>query len=170
LLQAGRCQSAAELDRIKSIGRGLAGGGGHSTWGLNPVGLDSILRTMTNEHAVRVSGLLGATGVALGAFGAHALKAALVRNQMAEVWETAVFYHFVHALLLLALAFRRPLLKGPWLTLLLGVALFSGSLYGLAFTGIRWLGAITPMGGVCLMAGWLWLAYSAARTKADPPV
>jgi uncharacterized membrane protein YgdD (TMEM256/DUF423 family) len=130
---------------------------------LNQLGLDPILPAMTNTLALRISGLLGALGVALGAFGAHAFKDMLVRNQTVEVWEKALFFHFVHGLLLFGLALRRPLLKGPWYSILLGIVLFSGSLYLLAYTRAGWLGAITPLGGISLMVGWVWLAGSASR-------
>lgn len=98
--------------------------------------------------------------VALGAFGAHGLKDVLTRHGTAAIWETAVFYHFVHSIVLLILGSRMPLLRGAWVCFLVGIFIFSGSLYLLAFTGVRWLGAITPVGGVSLILGWLWLAIA----------
>jgi uncharacterized membrane protein YgdD (TMEM256/DUF423 family) len=81
----------------------------------------------------------------------------LERNGMVEVWNKAVLYHFVHAIAILVLALY-PLANRTvsWL-LGAGILLFSGSLYLLALTNIRWLGAITPLGGLCFLAGWLWL-------------
>jgi uncharacterized membrane protein YgdD (TMEM256/DUF423 family) len=98
--------------------------------------------------------LLMAAAVALGAFGAHGLRARLDPYSMG-VYEKAVFYHFIHALGIL-LAARVPL--ACWL-FLAGIALFSGSLYLLAVTGNRSLGAITPIGGVCFIAAWIVLAF-----------
>jgi uncharacterized membrane protein YgdD (TMEM256/DUF423 family) len=122
---------------------------------------------MTNSMATRLAAAAGALAVALGAFGAHGLKELLVQNGMAAVWEKAVFYHFIHAVMLFLLAQRSPLKSGPWWCFLAGTVFFSGSLYLLAVTNLRWLGAITPLGGVSLLAGWIWLAASAGR--AGPP-
>ena len=106
---------------------------------------------------------MGFLAVALGAFGAHALKGILDQNQTAETWKTAAFYHFIHAAMLFVLASRKPLPRGPWLCFLLGIFIFSGSLYLLAVTNLKWLGAITPLGGVGFLAGWAWLALSARK-------
>jgi uncharacterized membrane protein YgdD (TMEM256/DUF423 family) len=99
--------------------------------------------------------------VALGAFGAHGLKTRLAPEMLA-IFETGVRYQAYHALGLLALA----ALKGPdragW-CFLVGIVLFSGSLYALALTGVRWLGAITPIGGVLFLVGW---ALFALKLKA----
>jgi uncharacterized membrane protein YgdD (TMEM256/DUF423 family) len=109
-----------------------------------------------------VSGLVA---VAAGAFGAHALRDRLSPEYLA-VFETAARYQMYHALGLLAAAWavtRWPgarVLWAGWL-FVIGTVLFSGSLYALALTGTRWLGAITPLGGVALLAGWLCLALSA---------
>jgi uncharacterized membrane protein YgdD (TMEM256/DUF423 family) len=110
--------------------------------------------------ALRVAAGLGLLAVSLGAFGAHGLKDLLARNDTAAIWEKAVFYHFIHAVMLFLLAGRAPLRAGPWLSFLAGILIFSGSLYLLAVTNARWLGAITPLGGVSFLAGWLWLAVS----------
>lgn len=98
-------------------------------------------------------------GVAAGAFGAHALKG-VVSPELLVVYETGVRYQLVHAVALLAVGLAaaiRP--EGRWALptclFVAGTALFSGSLYVLALTGIRWLGAVTPLGGVCFLAGWL---------------
>ena len=112
------------------------------------------------------AGALGlALAVALGAFGAHGLKDRLDAYAMG-IWEKAVFYHFVHALGLLivtALARAGALTPGGSarvsILLAAGIVLFSGSLYALALTGVRGLGAVTPFGGVAFIAAWLLLAW-----------
>src|SRR5205085_8017431 len=101
-----------------------------------------------------VGSVLLAVAVASGAFGAHGLRARLDAYSMG-VYEKAVFYHFVHALGIL-LAVRVP--AACWL-LFAGILIFSGSLYLLAVTGSRALGAITPIGGLCFIAGWIMLAW-----------
>jgi uncharacterized membrane protein YgdD (TMEM256/DUF423 family) len=112
---------------------------------------------------------LGGLGVALGAFGAHGLKSR-VSVEMLAVWETASRYQIVHALALLATASACERWPGTfsnsagWL-FLAGIAVFSGSLYALALTGVRAFGAITPIGGLCLIAGWACLALSAMRGR-----
>jgi uncharacterized membrane protein YgdD (TMEM256/DUF423 family) len=115
---------------------------------------------MSNRLALRIAATSGLLAVVLGAFGAHGLKDVLVRNQTTTVWEKAVFYHFVHALMLCWLAGRTPVPSGPWLSFLTGILIFSGSLYLLAVSHARWLGAITPIGGIAFIVGWLWLAIS----------
>jgi len=118
-----------------------------------------------------VGALLLACAVGLGAFGAHGLKERLDAYSMG-VYEKAVLYHFLHALgiLLVALLGRVGLIgtvgeaRAAWL-LLVGILLFSGSLYVLAVSGIRALGAITPLGGLAFIAGWLVLAYEAVRSQ-----
>ena len=106
--------------------------------------------------------------MALGAFGAHALKARLAPEQLA-VYEVGVRYHMYHALALLAVAWACTRWPGSntvtasgWL-FVAGTVLFSGSLYLLALTGTRWLGAITPIGGVLWLVGWGCLAFGAWR-------
>ncbi|MEH6589419.1 MAG: DUF423 domain-containing protein [Halioglobus sp.] len=104
-------------------------------------------------------------GVMLGAFGAHALKSRLGENAMG-IFETAVQYQFYHSLALLAvgiLALSQPqtiLLKSSGYLFLLGIIIFSGSLYLLSFTGVKWLGAITPLGGLAFIGGWACLAFA----------
>ncbi|WP_404424730.1 DUF423 domain-containing protein [Nibricoccus sp. IMCC34717] len=115
---------------------------------------------------VRNSAFLGLTGVALGAFGAHALRDRLAALGTAATWETATRYHLVHAVALLALAAlveRIPAGTAIGRLWTLGTLLFSGSLYALALGGPRWLGPVTPLGGICLLAGWALLAYYALR-------
>ena len=106
--------------------------------------------------------LLGACAVGLGAFGAHALQAKLDPAAL-HIWHTAVQYQFWHALALLAVAGFAPVRPPPaWpsaaVAFVAGIVLFCGSLYALALGAPRWIGAITPLGGLCLIAGWLLLA------------
>ena len=107
------------------------------------------------KKARTAAAILGATGVALGAFGAHALKAMLEANDRIDTWETAVFYHLVHSLALLILSTQPSMRRSTFYCFVGGVAVFSGSLYLLCMSGLNWLGAITPIGGICLIAGWL---------------
>jgi uncharacterized membrane protein YgdD (TMEM256/DUF423 family) len=107
--------------------------------------------------------LLGAAGVACGAFGAHALKAALDPVRLGW-WQTAVQYQLWHALALVALAaLPVPRPGRPALAFAAGTIIFSGTLYVMALSGIRWLGAVTPIGGLFLIAGWLLLAWEGRR-------
>lgn len=114
---------------------------------------------MNNFSALRIAAIMGFLAVALGAFGAHGLKTLLTENATQAIWEKAVFYHFIHAVMLFVLANRRTTQRIPWLCFLAGILIFSGSLYLLAVTNAKWLGAITPIGGVLLLAGWGWLAF-----------
>ena len=123
---------------------------------------------MSTRLALTLAAVLLFVAVAAGAFGAHALKAKIPPDMMA-VYQTAVQYHFWHGLGLLAvgvLIAQRPdsgvLGVAAWL-LVAGVLLFSGSLYALALTGVRGFGAVTPIGGVALLAAWAALAWAAFR-------
>ncbi|MEO7724083.1 MAG: DUF423 domain-containing protein [Chthoniobacterales bacterium] len=107
----------------------------------------------------RTAAALGFLAVALGAFGAHALKGPLTANQTTEVWKTAVLYHFVHALVLIVLATLPAANRITAGLFIGGIVIFSGSLYLLALTNMKWLGAITPLGGLCFLAGWFCLAF-----------
>jgi uncharacterized membrane protein YgdD (TMEM256/DUF423 family) len=120
---------------------------------------------MTNTLTTRIAAILGFLAVALGAFGAHGLKETLAEYQTTDIWEKAVLYHFIHAVMLYVLAQRRPVLTGPWLSFLVGILIFSGTLYVLAVTNVRWLGAITPIGGLSLLVGWAWLAVVAGKAE-----
>jgi uncharacterized membrane protein YgdD (TMEM256/DUF423 family) len=114
-----------------------------------------------------IGALMGALGVAFGAFGAHGLKAR-VTPDLLQIWETAAHYHLIHALALIAASWAMQRFPGSlsvaagW-CFLFGILIFSGSLYTLAFTGIRWLGAITPIGGVLFIVGWVLLALAAFK-------
>jgi len=104
-----------------------------------------------------LAAFLGFTGVAFGAFGAHALKATLAAHETTAVWQTAVLYHLVHAVASLWASERRPMVGRIWAA---GVLFFSGSLYALALTNVKILGAITPIGGVLFLVGWAMLVPS----------
>ena len=113
--------------------------------------------------------VLGAAGVALGAFGAHALADTLAERGYTAVWETAVLYHLAHAVAALTAAAGTGGLvsaraaRAAAVLWLLGILLFSGSLYAIALGGPRWLGPVTPLGGVAFIAGWFTLAAGAVR-------
>ncbi len=115
---------------------------------------------------------LGALGVAAGAFGAHGLEDSLTPARLGN-WETAAEYQMVHAVALILtvlVAERAPsrVARVAGFAFLFGVVIFSGSLYTLALTDVRWLGAITPFGGVAFIVGWVALAL-ALRPTARPP-
>jgi uncharacterized membrane protein YgdD (TMEM256/DUF423 family) len=122
---------------------------------------------VNSARTLAVAGLLLALATACGAFGAHALRGSLAPERLA-LWETAVRYQFFQALGLLGigLAMRTldaSVLRVAAVLIILGVALFSGSLYGLALGAPRLLGALTPAGGLCWICGWLLFAYGAWR-------
>jgi uncharacterized membrane protein YgdD (TMEM256/DUF423 family) len=100
--------------------------------------------------------IIGAFGVILGAFGAHALKVNLEVTGNLDVWKTAVFYHLIHAVVLLVVTFSlKNFNKLSWFCFVTGIILFSGSLYLLALYQLAFLGPVTPLGGVLLIGGWL---------------
>ena len=126
---------------------------------------------MTLKIAFISAALAGAIGVVLGAFGAHALRGS-IEPRLMETFQTAVQYQLIHALALLLVS-----LTMGWLgqslsfeisayAFIAGIILFSGSLYGLVFTEMRWLGPVTPLGGLCLIAGWLALLVGGFRQIA----
>ena len=124
---------------------------------------------MNTAQTYRLIGaLLALSAVTLGAFGAHALKETLIAHDSIGTWETAVRYQMWHALGLILLSLiceRHALPSATGICFTIGTLLFSGSLYGLALDGPRWIGAITPLGGLCLVAGWTLLAYSCIKNK-----
>jgi uncharacterized membrane protein YgdD (TMEM256/DUF423 family) len=120
---------------------------------------------------VTVGGLLGALGIAAGAFGAHGLRGSVSPRDL-EIWTTAAHYHQLHAVVLVVLGFtagpRTALLRTAALLFVTGVAVFSGTLYAMVLGGPRMLGAITPLGGAALIAGWLCLsAYGLSRARTE---
>src|SRR5271170_4436754 len=118
---------------------------------------------MNQQFATRIAAAAGLLAVALGAFGAHGLKELLTQNGTAAIWQTAVFYHFIHAVMLFVLAERKPFPAVAWWSFLIGILFFSGSLYLLAVTNVLWLGAVTPVGGVSFIVGWTCLLIKSAR-------
>lgn len=104
----------------------------------------------------RIAASSGLLAVGLGAFGAHGLEPVLAANATEAIWQTAAFYHLVHSVAALWASERRPAVAWTWLA---GIAVFSGSLYLLAVTNARWLGAITPIGGTLLLIGWALLVF-----------
>ena len=133
------------------------------------MGQRDMLRPMERTFAA-LGALSAAIAVAAGAFGAHALKGHLSPEDL-SVFETGARYQMYHALALLAVAWAATRWPGSavhaagWL-FVIGTLLFSGSLYALALSGVRWLGAITPLGGLAFLAGWVCLALGAWRGKA----
>ena len=120
---------------------------------------------MNGKTILTIAGISGAIAVGLGAFGAHGLEALLIQNGRLDTFQTAVNYHFYHTLALVGigiLAAIKPNWKGiafsAW-CMVLGILIFSGSLYLLSLSGITWLGAITPLGGLAFILGWCSLVY-----------
>jgi uncharacterized membrane protein YgdD (TMEM256/DUF423 family) len=106
------------------------------------------------QSAKKTAAIVGFCAVALGAFGAHILRSRLDSLGTTQTWQTGVLYHLVHAVVLLVLSGWRPVPAWSFRLLLGGMIIFSGSLYILALTGLRWFGAITPLGGLGMLAGW----------------
>lgn len=121
------------------------------------------------RHWIVIGAILGGLGVALGAFGSHALRATLTANGRLETYQTAVQYHMIHALALVVVGLlsahlsASPTLGWAGGLFTLGILIFSGSLYILSIFNIRFMGAITPIGGVAMILGWALLAWSAYR-------
>jgi uncharacterized membrane protein YgdD (TMEM256/DUF423 family) len=115
---------------------------------------------MNRITLIRIAAGFCFLAVALGAFGAHALKTTLQASGMMDAWNKAVLYHLVHAVALLALALNGAGNRASYYLLAAGILLFSGSLYTMALSNLRWLGAITPIGGLCFLAGWAWLVIA----------
>jgi uncharacterized membrane protein YgdD (TMEM256/DUF423 family) len=107
---------------------------------------------------VRIGAVAGFLGVLLGAFGAHGLEERLLAAGRADTWDTAVFYHLLHAgMVVLAGAVWPDRAGGPGGAWTAGIVLFSGSLYAFSLSGFTWLVAVTPFGGLAFLAGWAWL-------------
>jgi len=122
---------------------------------------------MSDRPLVIAASLCLLIGVGAGAFGAHGLKRMLSIDMM-QIWQTAVLYQLVHGLGMLAIAalmarFNSPLLGWAGALMLLGIVLFSGSLYVLALSGTKWLGAVTPLGGTAFIIAWALVALAAWR-------
>lgn len=130
------------------------------------------------RNFVRLGAINGFLAVALGAFGAHGLKGKITPDLL-EIYHTGAEYHLTHALALIAAAFLAErfgalegensrsarLVRVSGILFAVGIVIFSGSLYALALSGVRWLGAITPLGGVCFLTGWALLALAASLPR-----
>lgn len=123
---------------------------------------------MQDRHFIAIGALNMCLAITAGAFGAHALKQ-ILSPEMVTVWQTAANYHMAHALGLILIGillprFQTKLVKNSGIAMMLGIFIFSGSLYLLAITGIKILGAITPLGGVAFLTAWSLLAIAAMKT------
>lgn len=126
---------------------------------------------MTAKTVIFIASILGALSVAIGAFGAHGLEATLTANGRLDTFETAVkyqFYHSIATLLLgiLMLNMNSNYFNWAFYSFLIGIFIFSGSLYTLSLTNIKWLGAITPIGGVGFILGWVFLGLGILKNNA----
>lgn len=132
-------------------------------------GSGCLKEVMTSNSAVRIAGIIGFLGVLLGAFGAHRLeKMGFPADQILERlkwWETASRYHLIHAVLLLVIALWTPVRTLAFWLGVSGITIFSGTLYLMSLGAPRWFGAITPIGGLLLMACWLSLVFG---KRAEP--
>ena len=130
---------------------------------------------MNHRTTLLAAGILGVTGVALGAFGAHALRESLLERGTSSAWETGARYQLIHAVVVFAAAAWLRAGTGPgtvrmqWAVRcwIVGTVLFAGSLYGLALSGPHFLVFLTPIGGVTLLSGWV-MALAAALVVKDP--
>ena len=130
---------------------------------------------MASGKLFRISAALGGTGVMFGSFGAHALREQLTVSGMLETWKTGVLYHLVHAVAYLVIAAlasvsgpaRARALERVGLYWLIGVICFSGSLYWLALGAPRWVGPITPVGGLSFLVGWVMLAFVKTESSSE---
>ncbi|CAM4155759.1 DUF423 domain-containing protein [Bordetella tumulicola] len=122
---------------------------------------------MTDRQLIILAALNMIAAVGAGAFGAHGLKQ-MISADLLAVWQTGVLYHLIHALglfivALLAARYGASLFTTAGLIMFVGIVLFSGSLYILALTGTRWLGIVTPIGGVAFLVSWALVAWAAWR-------
>jgi uncharacterized membrane protein YgdD (TMEM256/DUF423 family) len=132
--------------------------------------------SVSAKSVVRAGAVLALAGVALGAFGAHALKESLTAAGHVDTWKTAVQYHLIHALAIVAVGLAAgagsdrgaPVSLWRWVFFADGILLFSGSLYWLSLGGPRWLGPVTPVGGVLFLLGWLVLALNPFSKNGTP--
>ncbi|NVJ87681.1 MAG: DUF423 domain-containing protein [Algoriphagus sp.] len=128
---------------------------------------------MNGKQIIQLAAIFGALAVAIGAFGAHGLEATLIKNGRVDTFETAVKYHFYHALgifLIGILALQKPDWRGlsfSAINMMIGILIFSGSLYILSIFGITWLGAITPIGGVAFIIGWLGIFWAMKKNQPN---
>jgi uncharacterized membrane protein YgdD (TMEM256/DUF423 family) len=124
---------------------------------------------MIKLNNIQIASIFGGLAVILGAFGAHGLESILESNGRTETFETAVKYHFYHSLAILAVGIwqrleqKNSFLQRAGILFAIGILIFSGSLYILSLTGITWLGAITPIGGVFFIIGWVFLIFAGKK-------
>ncbi|MCE7053753.1 DUF423 domain-containing protein [Algoriphagus sp. AGSA1] len=125
---------------------------------------------MKGKQLIQMAALLGAAAVGIGAFGAHGLNNLLLETGRTETFETAVRYHFYHTLAIFLIGILAGV-KPEWKQLstaaslmVFGIVIFCGSLYILSLTGITWLGAITPIGGLAFIAGWIYVFIAASKS------
>ena len=121
-----------------------------------------------NNFLIKTGAILGAIGVSLGAFGAHALKAFLEASGRMDTYETAVKYLFYHALAIILIAIIQEKYSNKWLKyagngMIAGVIVFSGSVFTICFTGIKAFGAVAPIGGTLMILSWLSLFWGVGR-------
>ncbi len=149
---------------------------GETVPGVRPYGRVTLIGVRLNpqdRYLAPVGAAAAFMAVALGAFGTHGLRDRL-SPEMLAIWHTAVEYHFGHALAAIVASLAYGQLGGRFIRVagwlfIGGAAVFSGSLYALALTGTRSLGAITPLGGLCLLGGWLLFALGAAQNQTREP-
>ncbi|MBO6494787.1 MAG: DUF423 domain-containing protein [Roseivirga sp.] len=126
---------------------------------------------MSAKLIIILAGIFGALAVGLGAFGAHGLEATLTANGRLDTYETAVKYQFYHTLALLLTGIllmninHDYFIWASW-SFIIGMVIFSGSLYILSLTNVTWLGAITPIGGLALIVGWVFLILGASKAAS----
>ncbi|KYG75693.1 MULTISPECIES: DUF423 domain-containing protein [Roseivirga] len=126
---------------------------------------------MSAKLIIIIAGIFGALAVGLGAFGAHGLEATLTANGRLDTYETAVKYQFYHTLALLLTGIllmninHDYFIWASW-SFIIGMVIFSGSLYILSLTNVTWLGAITPIGGLALIVGWVFLILGASKAAS----
>lgn len=124
---------------------------------------------MNTKQIIRLGAVFGVLAVGIGAFGAHGLAPLLEQHGRTETFETAVKYHFYHALAIFLAGLASHLFpqtdrfKTAVFLFSIGIVIFSGSLYVLSLTGVSWLGAVTPLGGVAFVLGWLWVFGGASK-------
>lgn len=129
------------------------------------------INSMSAKLIIIIAGIFGALAVGLGAFGAHGLEATLTANGRLDTYETAVKYQFYHTLALLLTGIllmninHDYFIWASW-SFIIGMVIFSGSLYILSLTNVTWLGAITPIGGLALIVGWVFLILGASKAAS----
>lgn len=129
------------------------------------------INNMSAKLIIIIAGIFGALAVGLGAFGAHGLEATLTANGRLDTYETAVKYQFYHTLALLLTGIllmninHDYFIWASW-SFIIGMIIFSGSLYVLSLTNITWLGAITPIGGLAFIVGWVFLILGASKAAS----